>query len=229
MLSLKKVCSLGLAAALVATGLMTTAANAADGDTATDTSGSTTTGSTTTDTDTQKTSTATFTVNPDGKLLLDSVPTFTFGTMNATDLLKGDGALDLTNDSEDNQIKVTDTTGHGNGYWQLNAKLATPFTNTNTKRVLPDATLALKLLRGTNAIATKAAGTQAEGVDLTSAAGSQTVITKGSAYPGVSTYPYTTTSATTGGASANLSFPATSSFDSGEYDGTVTWNLSVAP
>ena len=122
MLSLKKVCSLGLAAALVATGLMTTAANAADGDT-TATSDSTTG---TTDTDTQKTSTATFEVNSDGALTLNQVPSFNFKTIDASDLLTGK-TEDQTDTDASNQVKVTDTTGHGAGYWALNAKMS-PFT-----------------------------------------------------------------------------------------------------
>lgn len=105
MLSLKKVCSLGLAAALVATGLMTTAANAADGDT-TATSG--------TDNDTQKTSTATFEVNSDGALTLNQVPSFNFNQIDASDLLTGK-TVDQTDTDASNQVKVTDTTGHGAG------------------------------------------------------------------------------------------------------------------
>lgn len=78
MLSLKKVCSLGLAAALVATGLMTTAANAAD------------TGTKTLD------SNATFSVKDDGSLSIDAVPSFAFGEATTAQMTTG-ATLDLTN------------------------------------------------------------------------------------------------------------------------------------
>lgn len=223
MLSLKKVCSLGLAAALVATGLMTTAANAADGDT-TGNSDSTTG---TTNTKTDKTSTATFKVNANGDLTLDSVPTFDFGSVDGTDLLKSAQTLKLSNTDTTNKVQVTDTSGHGDGYWTLNARLTKAFTN---KTALPGAALNLAFMAGTNSGANVFTQTVDDGTGGTTltAGGSETpVVASDAAHTGVSTYTYNSTSA--GGKSgATLSLPASSSFEGGTYTGEVTWNLTAA-
>lgn len=205
MLSFKKVCSLGLATALVATGLMATTAQAADGDTTT-----------------SKTSTATFNVDSDGALTLDQVPSFNFGTIGATDLVTGK-TVDQTDTDASNQVKVTDTTGHGAGYWTLNAQMTSPLTfETHT---LPDASLKLALMAGSNSLkeSTQTAGTTLTANDQTA----QPVVAKDSAFPGTSTYTYTTTSFK-GAPAATLTLPATASFTAGTYTSDITWTLQAA-
>lgn len=208
MLSFKKVCSLGLATALVATGLMATTAQAAD------------TGNKTLDSD------ATFNVKDDGSLSLDTAPSFAFGEATTLQMTTG-ATLGLTN-TDSNQLKITDTRGLGAGKWSLVASLSKNFASGDT--TLSNATLNLATVVGTNS---NTGYTQTEAPSLKGAtddaeAASSTVISTNAAFGGTSTYDYTKTSSSDKGPAASLVLPASSSFTAGDYKGTVTWTLAAA-
>jgi hypothetical protein len=221
MLSFKKVCSLGLASALVATGLMATTAQAADGDG----TGETTTAAAKLD----GKSTASFTVDADGELSITKTPTFDFGTVKGS-VLTGGQTLKLQGDDTSNQLEVTDTTGHGDHYWTLGANLSEPFTNGSD--ALTGATMNLAFMNGVNSLKTDSVITT--GADNTNgtalpAGTDAAIVTKDNAYPGVSDYTYTSNSGTGSSSGATVVVPAGQSFVNGKYSGEVTWNLSVAP
>lgn len=206
MLSLKKVCTVGLAAALVATGLMATTAQAADTGNKADTS------------------TATFSVKDDGALSLDEVPMFTFGEVTAKQMATGVKAQPLTN-KDANQLQVTDTRGTGAGKWSLDAQLTKDFTSGET--TLPDAVLNLATVVGSNS---SGGYTQTDAPALKGGTNSASapVIDSGAAFGGTSTYDYTDTSASGKTAAASLALPATNIFKAGNYTGTITWTLTAA-
>jgi hypothetical protein len=207
MLSFKKVCSLGLATALVATGLMATTAQA-DATTATK------------DSDSGQ-STALFSVTDNGTLELSSTPTFNFGDVDASTLALG-GKQDLNPDSSTLQVK--DTRGAGDHTWNLTASLTTPFTlkdddNTNDdSTTLPNAYLTVNAVAGSNSSADGVVQINGATINATAA----TVIPNEDAYAGTSIYTFDKAS------DATLQLPAVPNFTAGQYDGTVTWNLTAA-
>mgnify|MGYP004702013351 CR=1 FL=1 len=170
-----------------------------------------------------QTSTASFEVADKGTLKLNSVPSFEFGSVSATEMLTGT-TKEITNTS-DNQLSVTDTRGLGDNQWSLSASLTSPFTSGSDS--LTGAYLTLGTVAGTN----DAGGyTQTNGGDIkngTSSANLNVVATDG-AVAGTSNYNYTSTSAPQSTPAAGLTIPSTSAFSQGTYTGEITWTLTSA-
>lgn len=164
------------------------------------------------DSATSKSSTAVFKINEgSGKLTLDTVPGFNFGTVDPADIY----AQQTVTGSGSNGLQITDTRLNATG-WNLSVSSTTAFTN-NTSKINGNVTFTPGAFSFSTSSASGWTGSEST---LTMPSSSASAIASS-----------TGTGKGTGSASvdsAKLKFTGNNTLVAGTYTSTLTWNLGTA-